>query len=115
MNWGPVLFAAIILPVAGLVIWLGRRGAAGAIDFSLGGYSRANTEPADWEHAHTIMGTGLVTVGFGYVLAVGAMALAWIGGVSEDLATGLAIGILMIATFYLIPVAVRATRAAAGD
>ncbi len=114
MNWGPVLFGALILPVAGLLIWLGRRGAAGKIDFALGGHNRSNTSPEDWDHAHQIIGNGIIASGFGWVLAVAAMALGYLAGVDEGLAIGLAIGVLMISSLYLVVVVVRGLKAAGG-
>ncbi len=115
MSWGLILLAGIVVPVGALLIWVGRRGAAGKVDFSLGGHSKEKTNPADWEHAHLIIGNGLVASGYMCLVSAVLLVVGPLIGLSEDQTAGLSMGLFCIACFYIVPVIIRGLGAIEKD
>jgi len=66
---GFFVLAAVMGLLGVNVVWLGRRGRDGRIDFAMGHHKKRETDPTRWATAHEITGEGIIEGGTGFLLA----------------------------------------------
>ena len=109
---GAFFVAATIALVGALMVWLGRRGERGEIDFALGAHRKDDTDPALWQRAHEVVGSGLVFSGLGFI-AVGALFVLVVAllDFGENVTAVLLLVLIALPTGWLIRATVRGMAA----
>lgn len=100
-NVAEAVALAVVLGGCGLLcIVLGRKGRAGAIDYSWGHHQKSDVEPEVWARAHVAAGKAMETAGWWY--AIGALAAAVLLVLSyQVLSTVVGLGSVATATVLL--------------
>lgn len=61
---GPIVLAVAMIATGVMTVVIGRRGAAGRLDYSWGGFTKSNTDPEAWAGAHLAAGPRIAIGGF---------------------------------------------------
>ena len=85
---------------AGL-IWLGRRGQSGQIDFAMSKYNRENTTPQSWQDAHEVTGEGIVRSGAAFLVGSVIYPIAH-NTIGENAAAIFMVAIMVLATALVL-------------